>query len=1661
MSENENDMQSVGQKIALRLYEVQERIREFSGSDDLLIRFKIIYSLFEDSLSLPKLEKHFENNFFRFGPFDERDPFSPLVVRGAGGRIVDFGSYDLWSRHYKYVDDHLLEDDVLSMTVEDIVDALEDVMEMNGLSIKILPIIMLLFFRKVSKSEYETICESILESGEMLRFPLNANEADTLAKKRVTSVALKDYYAERKLDDVFFSVFGTENVGTDARFVDVIFKKGDLKTTLEELRQEYVEMRGKEPTTCLESCLFRTLTFLARYNPQWETVFVEIVPTKTSVSSESIFNASGLSYIPAPPWFEELIVTTLAKHNGVMSVSALLRNIEISLSEMVSEDRQDFLFACDLLRCWSFQRHSNMISFYPSAFIEKNDEGRLMWRENILPPLMNTESRSALKRACSSSFPDLISLENALECPIENESSMYDDEHHGDLFMIGFSYNCCGGDVGEILSENFRVERNRSMLATAKPDKHDSEIKVVETYFKNRKKKWEQSYPKEEIKRHVLKQLKTDYNPWKRPNDRDLNIVVVEEKKSDSSFCVCRYRFPTQEFVFDHYTKHHVVHKGKVGHVEIAVKSIYDLMTYKTANGVVAGTTPNKRKLVGYLDEKDFLRKQGILDRDDKVDKNFLTGISDASVLNGIVDALLILLVHNDSISPKYLAHINREVDFELDTVINFTKNADENTVINTLRDAEASIGNLCYNLWKSNNMKVLKTMASEETKLVLEELIIGYMKTLVISSELEALTSNLQETASKAMLVKEGFINGLSPRYIEASKRLFPKYADQSFLPTQDVHILMDSADILGSMHNFGNLMKYDAPEVSKTINQTFNAVSENNKKKQQQQKKKKRIRNESDAVQNSETPDEKRVKKMVDTGAVHSDRRVLVQQALDAGDKKMEQEGLACESKKDKFLVKIFKKDLEQIELKEETLSAMFKRGIKESVKYLLRMKNMTKMLFDENGPIGIIPVIPLPSIAAWEDRERATEYSQLDICNKRRLQYSSGELSPVTSVFVAFVYRFVEEKILSLQKSIQVEQLIDMLKNEPAFCKSIVAALSCYFDINKSCNAALVHHLTELIGKVLSDTCSQVDGEALDPASAVMVTALTLFHKAAELMCSFSNELRNSSLVFGPGVRSMEQIVVDEETKEDAIKTSDFLAANLNTTLGDEPKRTLADVFEEEDKECAILAKNYQTSFKTLPTGNKDDVVQNVLASDKVVVADERVETDSVLFRLKKSEGYGEEEESGGATENLAIIPMNEDNFRLFKDKMRNSKDKKPSALINRPLQVANEQGAIDINTSNRTWQDCKCVFCTRPIGNVSSGVVMTCGLSCQLFHSKSSTDFEAFVNQSVAAEGNLHLENSMIARMEGIRDIVDVDLDSKTADTETEQAVRIKHLLAELRNQDEGRLSYGNHAAHPACLYRKLLLYVLHGGKSLRCPKCFAVIANEKWRVLGRKVFQKRYETLARMKSDEMLSIANFKKIKWNGNCKYLVSISGKIQECNPTQTMFTECHTSCHRVGGSDKLTPYDYINSVASICTPLYVLLYKGRACSEVRGGEETETDFGFNRENWSRNRKGQTAAFMAFVADFSAKLCDEQYIGLSGHLPCDKYAEDKAMIIKNSAELLGVENDSSMITCSFTASDFGDHSKLKQVRTVKAKDGEELIPLTLLFQNLMKSVDI
>ena len=47
------------------------------------------------------------------------------------------------------------------------------------------------------------------------------------------------------------------------------------------------------------------------------------------------------------------------------------------------------------------------------------------------------------------------------------------------------------------------------------------------------------------------------------------------------------------------------------------------------------------------------------------------------------------------------------------------------------------------------------------------------------------------------------------------------------------------------------------------------------------------------------------------------------------------------------------------------------------------------------------------------------------------------------------------FVEDKILAVKKTIQVEQLIDLLKNEEAFCKSIVAALSCYFDINKACN------------------------------------------------------------------------------------------------------------------------------------------------------------------------------------------------------------------------------------------------------------------------------------------------------------------------------------------------------------------------------------------------------------------------------------------------------------------------------------------------------------------------------------------------------------------------------------------------------------------------------
>ena len=1685
MAKDEKEMESVGQQIAFKLSVVQERIREFIGFDDLLTRFKIIYSLFEDNLSMPKLEKHFENNFFRFGPLDERDPFSPLVVRNAGGKITNFGQYESWSKHYKYVDDHLSEDD-LGMDVHDIVDALEEVMKINGLPIKILPIIMLIFFRKVTKDEYEMIYESILEGSELMRFPINTDEADSLVRKKVTTLQLRDYYMENELDNVFFSVFGTDNIGIDTRFVDVIFKKGDLKTTLKEMRQDYVETRGKEPMNCLESCLFRTLTFLGRYNPQWETVFVEIIPTTTNASTESIFNANGLSYIPAPPWFEELIVTTLAKHNGAMSVAALLRNIELFISEMYSEDREVFLFACDLLRCWSFQKHNDLISFYPSAAIEKNDEGQLMWRENILPPLMKTESKSALKRECASSFPDLISLENALECPIELEAIMYDDEKHGDLFMIGFAYNCCGGDVGESLGESFRVERNRSILAGAKSNKHNSEIKVVETYFKNRKKLWEHSYPKNQIIKYVLNELKNEYNPWKRLNDRDLNIHVIDEKRNEASFCVCRYRFPTREFVFNHYTKHHVIHKGKIGHVEMAIQNIYDLKTYKTANGVVTGSTPNKRKLVGYLDEREFLRMRGILDRDNKVDKQFLESTTDASILNGIVDALLIILVHNDSISPKYLAHINREVGYELDHVINFTKDAAESTVIDTLRDAEASIGNLCYNLWRSSNMKVMKTMASKETKLVLEELIISFMKTLVISSELEALTSNLQETASKAMLLKQGIINKLSPRYIEASKRLFPKYADQSFLPTQDVHILMDSVDVLGSMWNFGNMMKYDAVQVEKSVNQTFSAVFEedntNKKKKQQQheqqQLKKKRTRDDDhdDKKKDDSLFQGKKMKKVINTGAVHPDSRVLVQQALHTGEEKKEEDMDVGESMsreltmKNKF-VQISKKDLEEFDIKKEALIAMFKRGFKESANYLLKMKNLHELLFDENGPIGIIPVIPLPSIAAWEDRERATEVTQLDICNKRQLQYSSGELSPVTAVFVAFIYRFVENKILSRKKSIQVEELIDLLKNEKAFCKSIVAALSCYFDINKSCKTALEYYLIDRIGNVVSDVCSQVDqvdGEVLNPASAVMMTALILFHKAAELMCSFSNELRYASLVFGPGVRSMEQIVVDHQEiikKEDALKAYDFLDANSNTLLEDEPKRKLADIFEEEAKECAILAKNYQSSFKLLPTEKYDDLMQNVLVSDQVVVADERsVDIDSVLFRLKKTEGYGkeqkeEEEEEKEEERELAIIPMNEDNFRLFKEKMQKSSDKRPKVLINRPLQVANEQGAIDINTSNRTWRDCKCVFCKRSIGNVSSGVVMTCGLSRQLFSSKSCTEFENFMKESMTFDGHAYLKNAMITRMESLREIVNAESES---DAETEEIVSIKHLLEEARNQEDGRLSYGNHAAHPACLYRSLVCFIVNENENvLRCPKCGAIIATDRWRILGKNVLRKRYKTLALMKSDEMLSLSSFKKIKWDGNCKYLIKISDKIQKCNPTQIMFTECHTSSNRVDGSKEFTPYEYINSVASVSTPLYMLLYKGKTCSEgEKKGKESETEFGFNRENWSRNRRGQTAAFMAFVADISAKLCDDQFIGLSGHLPSDKYADDKALVIKNSTELLGVENDSQTITCSFTAFDFADHSKLKQVRAIKGLDGEE-IPLTLLFQNLMKPDNI
>ena len=1153
-----------------------------------------------------------------------------------------------------------------------------------------------------------------------------------------------------------------------------------------------------------------------------------------------------------------------------------------------------------------------------------------------------------------------------------------------------------------------------------------------------------------------MQELKTDYNPWRRDNERELNVVVVEEKKTDSSFCVCRYRFPTPDFVFDHYTRHHVVQDDKVDRVEAAIKRIYDLDAYKTVNGVVLGTTPSKRRMVGYFDEKEFLRKHKILDRDDKVDKNFIENISDASVLNGIVDALLIILVHNDSISPKYLAHIAREVNFELDNVVNFTKGVGEKELIDKLRDAEMSIGNLCYNLWKSSNMKVVKTMASEETKMVLEELIIGYMRALAILSELTALTTTLDETASKAMLIKEGVIGGLSPRYIEASKRLFSKYADQSYLPSQDVHMLMDSADVFKSVLHVGDNLKYDTAEIRRAVNQTFDTISKQKPthRLEKSQQKKKRSRNESDAVQ-MEAPVEKKAKQVLNTGAVHSDKRVIVQQALDSGD--VEGGGGGNEKQteekiKDKF-VQVSKKEMEQFEVNKEVLSAMFKKGLKESMEYLAKMKGMKEKLFDEEGSIGIIPVIPLPSIAAWEDRERATEFSQLDICNKRQLQYSSGELSLVTSVFVAFVYRFIEKKILApKESSISVEKLIDVLKDDHAFCKSIVVALGCYFDINKSCNAALIRHLSDLIPKVVANVCNEVDGIAIEPASAVMMTALALFHQAAELMCSFSNELRHSSLVFGPGVRSMEQITF-EETTEDAIKTSDFLAANVNTTLGDESKRTLADVFKEEAKECAILAKNYQKSFKTLATGKTDDdvVVQNVLAFDNVAVADEGVEADSVLFRLKKSEGYGDEEVSEDTT---TVVPMDEDNFRLFREKMQNSKDKKPTMLIKRPLQVANEKGAIDINTSNRTWRDCKCVFCRRVIGNGSSGVVMTCGLSAQLMFSQNFTEFEKCVNDALVADCSLHLENAMTARNEGIDDMA---ISDKVSDSEVldQQIIRMKHLLTELKDRDDTRLSYGNHAAHPACLYRKLLLYVVHGGKPLRCPKCLAIIANEKWRALGRKIFQKRYETLALMEPDEMQSLVNFKKVKWDKNFDYFVNISEEIKKCDPTQTMFIECHTSYNRVSG----TVYEYINSVASVCTPLYMLLYKGKACSERRRGGP-KSAFGFNRENWSKNLKGQTAAFMAFVSDYSAKLCDDQYIGLSGHLPTDEKAEDKATVIKNSFELLGAENDSDKITCSFTASDFSNPSKLKQVRTVRGEDGEETIPLTLLFQDLMKNVD-
>ena len=492
-----DESNSLGEKIVSKLIAIQERFREFSGSNDLLTRFKIIYSFFGDTISMLKLEKHFENEFFRLGPLDERDPFSTLVVRGTGGKIINFGYYDSWSRYYNYVNsDNLSGDsDAKNVNLQKIVDVLEEVIEIYGLSMSILPIIMLLFFRKVTKSEYEIVRKSILSDVELMRFPVDWDEAEFLVNRRVTSLQLKDYYTKIELDNDFFSVFGINDIGRDDKFVDIVFRKGHLTETLEEMRQDYVETRGKEPMTCSESCLFKTLSFLGRFNSQWETIFVEIVPMKTSASSESIFNASSLAYIPAPPWLEELIVETLAKHNGALSVSALLRSVEIAISQAYSENREDFLFACDLVRLWSFQKRSKMISFYPSAATEKNDEGRLMWRENVLPPLMKTDARSALKRGSSSSFPTLISLENAFKCPIERLTEMYDDENHGSLFMIGFCFNCCGGDVGESLSESFKVERNRSILAT-KPNKHDSEIKTVEMYFKNRRKKWEQSYPK-------------------------------------------------------------------------------------------------------------------------------------------------------------------------------------------------------------------------------------------------------------------------------------------------------------------------------------------------------------------------------------------------------------------------------------------------------------------------------------------------------------------------------------------------------------------------------------------------------------------------------------------------------------------------------------------------------------------------------------------------------------------------------------------------------------------------------------------------------------------------------------------------------------------------------------------------------------------------------------------------------------------------------------------------------------------------------------------------------------------------------------------------------------------------------------------------------------